>query len=281
MLLGAVEVEAFAGRLEGGHQRLGQVHVGVLAAVAGDGRPVRRRTPRRWRRARAPRSGCRGSRRRRRAWARRAGGRRSSPRRRRGARRRGRRPACWRRPGRCRPPTRSSRRGRASRWRVQRKSHGVVDDLGRAGAAEERADGVGVRHAGGGVDAADGVVGEGLAGAVEVGEAAARVRGALEEGEEVVGAGGEPGAVGRAGRPVAEGGVGRGGGLAHLELSLRGAGPALPLPARRAQGAPRRRRGGDDRGAEGGSRHRRRGDDLGAVGHLLQGARRRCRRSRC
>ena len=96
----------------------------------------------------------------------------------------------------------------------------MVDDLGRAGAAEERADGVGVRHAGGGVDAADGVVGEGLAGAVEVGEAAARVRAALEEGEEVVGAVGEPGAVGRAGRPVAEGGVGRGGGLAHLELSL-------------------------------------------------------------
>ena len=75
-LFGAVEVEPFAGRLEGGHQRLGQVHVGVLAAVAGDGRPVGGELLGAGAVLAAPRSGCRGSRRRRQAGARRAGGRR-------------------------------------------------------------------------------------------------------------------------------------------------------------------------------------------------------------
>ncbi len=38
--LSLVEIAAFACRLEGGHQRLGQVHVGVLPVIGGDHRPV-------------------------------------------------------------------------------------------------------------------------------------------------------------------------------------------------------------------------------------------------
>ncbi len=37
---GPVEIEPLTRRLEGGHRRLGEVHIGVLAAVARDARPV-------------------------------------------------------------------------------------------------------------------------------------------------------------------------------------------------------------------------------------------------
>ena len=131
--LGPRQEIGLARRLEGRHQRFGQVHIGVLAAIVAERRPVLARIPRRWRRSAPPRSGRAEPRRCRRSAGRLRDGRRiwrwKPP----AARRRGHRRVSGGRAGRRRRTTRNSRRGRGrdgastaspSRGRADRRRRG-------------------------------------------------------------------------------------------------------------------------------------------------------------
>ena len=249
--LGHAQILVVAGRLEGRHQRLGEVHVGVLPAIGPSGLQSRENSS-----ATAP---CCSSQNRviehlgdvgeepvgvgmaRRPW-------RST---RRGARRRGHRPA-W-----CRRWVRHSRRPRDSRparvaVAVPDEVHAVVDDGVRAGPSHQVGDGEAVDHAGRRMELARGPAPgresrrHRASRGVEIVEATRGIQAVLEEIQQAVRLPQQPVPVRRQRGPVA--GVLRDGGWAHVEdlqagpkmygaawngasgCAASGLAPAIPLP---------------------------------------------------